>query len=116
MVPFSFPKISSIYNRYSSGPSNTNNYGYRLMELCRSFDIHTYIVNCRFGADSHFGRQTCKNCNIVKKVNGRLKFLYRLSSFLEEKLKKYICLALIQCQLDMNVHPGTPVRTNTLLA
>ena len=38
--------------------------------------------------------------SIVKKVNGRLKFLYRQCSFLEEKLRKSICSALIQCHLD----------------
>ena len=38
--------------------------------------------------------------SIVQKVNGRLKFLYRQCSFLEEKLRKSICSALIQCHLD----------------
>ena len=38
--------------------------------------------------------------NIVQKVNGRLKFLYRQCNFLEEKLRKSICSALIQCHLD----------------
>ena len=38
--------------------SNTHNYGYRLMELCKSLDVH--IVNGRCGADSYIGRQTCK--------------------------------------------------------
>ena len=33
--------------------------------------------------------------SIVKKVNGRLKFLYRQCKLLEEKLRKSICLALI---------------------
>ena len=38
--------------------------------------------------------------NIVKKVNGRLKFLYRQCNFLEEKLWKFICSAFIQCHID----------------
>ena len=38
--------------------------------------------------------------SIVQKVNGRLKFLYRQCNFLEEKLRKSICLALIQCHID----------------
>ena len=38
--------------------------------------------------------------NIVQKVNARLKFLYRQCSFLEEKLRKSVCSALIQCHLD----------------
>ena len=38
--------------------------------------------------------------SIVHTINGRLKFLYRQCSFLEEKLRKSICSALIQCHLD----------------
>ena len=37
---------------------------------------------------------------IVPRVNGRLKFLYRQYDFLEEKLRKSICSALIQCHID----------------
>ena len=37
---------------------------------------------------------------IVPKVNGRRKFLYRQCDFLEEKLRKSICWALIQCHID----------------
>ena len=38
--------------------------------------------------------------SIVQKVNGRLKFLYRQCNFLDKKLRKYICSALIQCHID----------------
>ena len=38
--------------------------------------------------------------NIVQKVNARLKFLYWKCSFLEEKLRKSVCSALIQCHFD----------------
>ena len=38
--------------------------------------------------------------SIVQKVNGRLKFLYRQCNFSEEKLRKSICSALIQCHID----------------
>ena len=38
--------------------------------------------------------------SIVQKVNGRLKYLYRQCNFLGEKLRKYICSALIQCHID----------------
>ena len=38
--------------------------------------------------------------SIVQKVNGRLKFLCRQCNFLKEKLRKSICLALIQCHID----------------
>ena len=35
--------------------------------------------------------------NIVQKVNAVLKFLYKQCSFLDEKLGKSACSALIQC-------------------
>ena len=38
--------------------------------------------------------------SIFQNVNGRLKFLYRQCNFLEEKLRKSICLELIQCHID----------------
>ena len=52
--------------RYSSEITNTNNHGYRLMDICKSLDIH--IVNGRCGADSHIGRQTCKNSSVIDYV------------------------------------------------
>ena len=41
--------------------------------------------------------------NIVRKVNARLKFLYCQCSFLDEKLRKSVCSALVHCHID-NVH------------
>ena len=38
--------------------------------------------------------------SFVQNVNGRLKFLYKQCNFLEKKLRKSICLALIQCHID----------------
>ena len=38
--------------------------------------------------------------NIVKKVNSRLKFLYRQRDFLNKSLRKSLCNSLIQCHLD----------------
>ena len=38
--------------------------------------------------------------SFVQKVKDRVKFLYRQCNFLEEKLRKAICLALIQCHID----------------
>ena len=37
---------------------------------------------------------------LVKKVIGRLKFLYRHSNYLNQTLRKNLCAALIQCHLD----------------
>lgn len=38
--------------------------------------------------------------NIVKKVNSRIKFLYRQREFLNKSLRKTLCNALVQCHLD----------------
>ena len=37
---------------------------------------------------------------IIQKVNSRFKYLYRQCSFLDGKLRKTLCSALIQCHLD----------------
>ena len=42
--------------------------------------------------------------SIVQKVNGRLKFLYRQCSFLEEKLRKSICSACSSWYSGLNKH------------
>ena len=43
--------------------------------------------------------------DIVKKVNGRIKFMYRQSNCLNTSLRKMLCNSLIQCHF-MPVHPG----------
>ena len=40
-----------------------NNYGHRLIELCRSFDIH--ICNGRVGKDAYIGKKTSKDASVV---------------------------------------------------
>tara|TARA_B110000881_G_C18495777_1_gene474172 strand:- start:132 stop:1001 length:870 start_codon:yes stop_codon:yes gene_type:complete len=38
--------------------------------------------------------------DLVKKVTGRLKFLYRHSEYLNQTLRRNLCSALVQCHLD----------------
>ena len=38
--------------------------------------------------------------SIIKKATGKLKFLYRYSQYFNQKLRKNLCSALIQCHLD----------------
>ena len=38
--------------------------------------------------------------SIMSKVNGRLKFLYRHSQYFNQKLRKNLCSAIIQCHID----------------
>ena len=37
---------------------------------------------------------------IIKKVNSRLKFLYRQANFLDQRIKKILCSALVLCLFD----------------
>ena len=49
--------------------------------------------------DQHLSGQAMVEC-ILKKATGRLKFLYRHSSYFNQKLRKNLCSALLQCHLD----------------
>ena len=49
--------------RYSSDKSKIDNYGFRLLSLCKSFDIH--IANGRLFKDKGIGAATCKNSTVV---------------------------------------------------
>jgi len=40
---------------------------------------------------------------IIKKVNSRLKFLYRQANFLDQNIKKILCTALILCLFDYSI-------------
>jgi hypothetical protein len=41
--------------------------------------------------------------DIIKKVNSRLKFLYRQANFLDQKTKKTLCSALVLCLFDYSI-------------
>ncbi len=38
--------------------------------------------------------------SVINKVNGKLKFLYRHAQYLNQKLRKNLCSALLQCHID----------------
>ena len=40
---------------------------------------------------------------IIKKVNSRLKFLYRQANFLDQRIKKILCSALVLCLFDYSI-------------
>lgn len=50
-------------SRHSLDKSKINNYGTRLLSLCKSLDIH--IANGRLHKDKNIGALTCKNTSIV---------------------------------------------------
>ena len=43
--------------------TKVNNYGYRLIEFCKTFGIH--ILNGRYGIDKDVGHLTCKEASVV---------------------------------------------------
>ena len=49
--------------RYNSDKSKIDNYGSRLLSMCKSFDIH--IANGRLFRDKGIGSATCKNTTVV---------------------------------------------------
>ena len=53
------------YKRFSEDKF-CNNYGRRLIDLCKSLDVH--IVNGRIGLDSYIGKATCKGVSLVDYV------------------------------------------------
>ena len=48
-----------------------------------------------------------KVLNVINKINGKLKFLYRKDSYLIKELRTMLCNALVQPHFDMRVQPGT---------
>ena len=49
--------------------------------------------------DQYLSGETMFN-SIMSKVNGKLKFLYRHSQYFNQKLRKDLCSALLQCHID----------------
>ncbi|WAQ95789.1 hypothetical protein MAR_028479, partial [Mya arenaria] len=49
--------------RFSLDQSNINNYGYRLLDMCKSTGL--CIANGRCGNDMYLGKCTCKNTSLV---------------------------------------------------
>ena len=48
--------------RYSCD-NRTNNYGHKLIDLCKNFGV--VIVNGRVGKDAYLGKVTCKDASVV---------------------------------------------------
>ncbi len=59
--------------------NKTNNFGHRLIQMCKNLDI--YIANGRVGNDRYLGRPTCKNNSIID--------LFILSPELLPKISKF---------------------------
>ena len=55
-----------ITTERSSQAVKMNNYGHRLIEMCKIVDIH--ICNGRLGNDAFCGKNTCKDVSVVNYV------------------------------------------------
>ena len=58
--------IGISLERFSLDKGPNNNYGYRLLDMCRSANL--YIANGRCGEDLYIGKCTCKNASLVDYV------------------------------------------------
>ena len=51
---------------------------------------------------------------VMGKINGRIKFLYRKNRFLDSSLRRLVCNALVQPNLNMPAQHGNPTLTQNL--
>ena len=65
--------------RHSSDKSKIDNYGFRLLSLCKSFDIH--IANGRLFKDKGIGAATCKSSTVVDYCIMSSEFFSYVSNF-----------------------------------
>jgi len=56
----SLEELGLSVNRNSEETSPHNNYGYRLIEMCKSLGL--YVLNGRVGQDKQIGKVTCNKC------------------------------------------------------
>ena len=66
-------------DRFSQDASNINNYGNRLLDMCKFSNL--FIVNGRYGADAYIGKNTC--------VTGSVLDYLLISDSLFPKLKSF---------------------------
>ena len=66
-MPFEvFDDVLSTFPRRISEDTATNNYGFRLLDFCKTVDVA--IVNGRTGSDASIGKCTCKPVSVVDYV------------------------------------------------
>jgi hypothetical protein len=75
----SLEELGYTTDRYSSDTTKVNNYGHRLIQLCKTFNIH--IVNGRIGNDSYVGKTTCKSASLVDYVIASPELFPRFKKF-----------------------------------
>jgi hypothetical protein len=94
--------------------SHVNNYGYKLIDLCKNSDL--YIVNSQRGSDKFTGGTTCKNSSTVDFVLSSVHLFEHLLSFdivefcnLYSDVHNPIYLTITRCnfvQTPANYHTG----------
>ena len=65
--------------RVSQDKQRPNNYGYRLLDLCKSMSV--YIFNGRLGSDAHIGMCTCNGSTVVDYIIGSQYLMGNASQF-----------------------------------
>ena len=68
--------------------TSTNNNGYKLIELCKTLDLH--IVNGRFGNDKGIGRVTCDNTSVVDYVIVSAELFPQIVDFNVDVMDKFL--------------------------
>ena len=60
---FSYFEKSNISTQRTVSDENTNNYGYKLIDFCKSNSL--YLLNGRLGRDQLVGKNTCRNASCI---------------------------------------------------
>ena len=91
--------LDSLPVRHSKDKYRPNNYGYRLLELCKSHSV--YIFNGRLGRDAGVGEFTSSESTVIDYVIGSLPLFKHVSDFhvapfdaLLSDVHSPICLAM----------------------
>ena len=104
------PDSLSLPVRYSKDKHRPNNFGYRLLELCKSHSI--YILNGRLGKDSGVGEFTSSESTVIDYAIGSLPLFKCVSDFyvapfdaLLSDVHNPICLT-ITCPVELTINPS----------
>ena len=91
-------EMFNIGNRFSLD-KNVNNFGYCLLDLCKSQNI--LIVNGRVGEDKGVGKLTCKNTSVVDYVVASPSLFPFITGFYVNEFDE--CLSDVHCPVHLNI-------------
>jgi exonuclease III len=91
LIEFGIPK-----HRYSMD-TKTNNYGHKLVDMCKNIGL--IIVNGRCGKDAHIGKLTCKDASLIDYVLASPRIITCIYDF--DILPFNECLSDVHCPLHI---------------